>query len=103
MPSGGMGETYQISAVNPIAFEQSALEVVAGMAFSILFNNKNEGVPHNVAIHEGNAGDVGAEIWKGEIFPGPATRTYSVPALDAGTYAFICTVHPNMAGTLTVK
>ncbi|MFM2194015.1 MAG: Cupredoxin-like domain, partial [Chloroflexota bacterium] len=31
------------------------------------------------------------------------TRTYNVPALDAGTYAFICTVHPNMAGTLTVK
>ena len=98
-----MGETYERSAVNPIAFEQSALEVVAGMAFSILFNNKNEGVPHNVAIHEGNAGDVGAEIWKGEIFPGIGTRTYNVPALTAGTYAYICTVHPNMVGTLTVK
>ena len=103
MPSGGMGETYELSAVNPVAFEQSALEVVAGVAFSILFNNKNEGVPHNVAIHEGDANDVGAEIWQGEIFPGIGTRTYNVPALTAGTYAFICTVHPNMAGTLTVK
>lgn len=103
MPSGGVGKTYELSAVNPVEFEQSTLEVVAGVAFSILFNNKNEGVPHNVAIHEGDAGDVGAEIWKGEIFPGPATRTYSVPALDAGTYAFICTVHPNMVGTLTAK
>jgi plastocyanin/mono/diheme cytochrome c family protein len=102
-PSGGMGETYELSAVNPVAFEQSALEVVAGVAFSILFNNKNEGVPHNVAIHEGDAGNVSTEIWKGEIFPGVGTRTYTVPALSAGTYAFICTVHPNMVGTLTVK
>ena len=29
--------------------------------------------------------------------------TYSVPALAAGTYTFICIVHPNMTGTLTVK
>ncbi|MFM2193745.1 MAG: hypothetical protein RLZZ460_415, partial [Chloroflexota bacterium] len=34
-PSGGMGETYELSAVNPVAFEQSTLEVVAGVAFSI--------------------------------------------------------------------
>jgi len=26
-----------------------------------------------------------------------------VPALDAGTYKFVCDVHPNMTGTLTVK
>ena len=27
---------------------------------------------------------------------------YKVPALPAGTYQFVCTVHPNMVGTLTV-
>jgi plastocyanin len=26
-----------------------------------------------------------------------------VPALPAGTYAFVCSVHPNMTGTLTVQ
>jgi plastocyanin len=31
------------------------------------------------------------------------TVTYDVPALPAGTYTFICIVHPNMTGTLTVK
>ena len=31
------------------------------------------------------------------------TVTYNVPALAAGTYTFICIVHPNMTGTLTVK
>jgi plastocyanin len=102
-PSGGMGETYVISAVDVYAFEQSALEVAAGVPFMIRFDNNQPGMPHNVAIHEGDAGDVGAEIWKGDIFPGVATRTYNVPALSAGTYAFICSIHPNMAGTLTVK
>ena len=34
---------------------------------------------------------------------GVTTTTYTVPALPAGTYPFICTVHPNMTGTLTVK
>ena len=101
MPSGGMGETYQISAVNPIEFEQSAFEAAAGVPFTIVFSNNNIGVPHNVAIHVGTA--TGEEVFKGEIFPGIGTRTYNVPALTAGTYAFICTVHPNMAGTLTVK
>ena len=101
MPSGGTGETYQISAVNPIAFEQDAFEAAAGAPFTIVFSNNNVGVPHNVAIHVGTA--TGAEVFKGEIFPGIGTRTYNVPALTAGTYAFICTVHPNMAGKLTVK
>ena len=35
--------------------------------------------------------------------PASATKTYDVPALAAGAYAFICTVHPNMTGTLTVN
>jgi plastocyanin len=28
---------------------------------------------------------------------------YDVPPLKAGSYAFVCTIHPNMAGTLTVQ
>ena len=39
----------------------------------------------------------------GEIFNGVETRTYDVPALPAGTYGFVCTVHPNMTGTLTAR
>ena len=29
--------------------------------------------------------------------------TYEVPPLPAGPYAFICTVHPSMTGTLNVE
>ena len=69
--------------------------------FSDDFENKDAGVPHNVAIHKDSAS--GQEVFKGDIFNGPGKRTYSVPALPAGTYAFACSVHPNMTGTLTVK
>ena len=34
---------------------------------------------------------------------GVATKTYDVPALKPGSYAFVCTVHSNMTGTLTVQ
>ena len=45
----------------------------------------------------------GTEVFKGDIFNGVATRNYDVPALKAGTYTFMCIVHPNMTGTLTAK
>ena len=84
-----------------VAFEQSTLQAPANTPFKIDFDNKDQGTPHNVAIHQGSA--AGAEVFKGEIFPGPAKKTYDVPALQAGTYAFVCSVHPNMTGTLTVQ
>jgi cytochrome c oxidase subunit 2 len=100
-PSGeAAGPTLQLSAFN-VAYEQADLTAPAGTPFSIEFDNKDNGVPHNVAIHRDSA--TGQEVFKGDIFNGPAKRTYDVPALNAGTYAFVCTVHPNMTGTLTVK
>ena len=39
-----------------------------------------------------------------KIFNGIDERTYDVPALTAGkTYVYICTVHPNMLGTITLQ
>jgi cytochrome c oxidase subunit II len=101
-PSGGQGAgpTLQISAAN-IAYEQASLEAPANTPFSIEFDNKDPGVPHNVSIHKDSAN--GQEVFKGDIFNGPDKRTYNVPALEAGAYAFVCSVHPNMTGTLTVK
>ena len=106
-PSGGpapsgqpAGPTLAISALN-IAFDTASLSAPADTPFKIDFDNQDPSVPHNVAIHEGSP--TGPEVWKGEIFPGPAKKTYDVPPLAAGTYGFLCTVHPNMTGTLTVN
>jgi cytochrome c oxidase subunit II len=103
VPSGepgepGAGPTLAVSALN-IAFEQAELSVPADVPFKIEFENKDAGIPHNVEIKDAS----GASVFLGEIFNGVETRTYDVPALPAGTYTFICTVHPNMTGTLTAN
>ena len=97
--SGG-GDIVQISALG-IKYEQTSVTVKADTSFQIAFDNKDAGVPHNVTIHQGDA--TGAELFKGAIFNGVETRTYTVPPLDAGSYAFVCTVHPTMIGTLTAQ
>jgi cytochrome c oxidase subunit II len=106
-PSGGpapsgqpAGPALAISALN-LVFNTATLEAPADTPFKIDFDNQDPSVLHNVAIHEGSP--TGPEVWKGEIFPGPAKKTYDVPALSAGTYGFICSVHPTMTGTLTVN
>jgi cytochrome c oxidase subunit II len=88
-------------AAHNVQFDQSSLQAAAGQPFTIKFTNNDAGVPHNVSIHQGSA--TGPEVFKGEIFAGVDVRSYAVPALPAGTYAFVCSVHPNMNGTLTVK
>ncbi len=87
-----------LSAQN-IAYDTATLTVPAGKAFTLAFDNKDAGTPHNVAIRDSS----GAELFKGEIITGPKSVVYDVPALPAGTYTFVCSVHPNMTGTITAK
>jgi mono/diheme cytochrome c family protein/plastocyanin len=100
-PSGGAsgsptGSVVNESALN-IQFEVGSLAVPADTAFQIAFENKDAGIPHNIDIKDASGGDV----FVGAIFPGVATQTYDVPALAPGSYTFVCTVHPNMTGTIT--
>jgi plastocyanin len=97
--SGGL-DVVQISALG-VKYEQTSVTAPADTPFQVSFENKDAGVPHNVSLHLGDVN--GAELFKGEVFPGVATRVYDVPKLDAGSYAFVCTVHPTMIGTLTVE
>ena len=96
-PSGSTADV-SISAVN-IAFDQTEVSAPADREFTIEFANNDAGVPHNVEIKD----DAGTSLYKGEIFNGVATQVYEVPALAAGAYPFICTVHPTMTGTLTAS
>jgi plastocyanin len=91
------GDAIQLSALN-IQWEQTELSAPANTAFTIHFNNKDQGVPHDVVIKDAG----GMEMFKGDRVDGPAEVDYEVPALPAGTYTFTCSFHPNMVGTLTV-
>jgi plastocyanin/mono/diheme cytochrome c family protein len=97
---GATGTVLQLTA-SGVAYDKTELTAPAGVPFQITFTNNDAGIPHNVSIHKDSP--TGAEVWQGAIFTGVATQTYNVPTLPAGTYGFVCTVHPNMTGTLTVK
>jgi plastocyanin len=100
-PSGSPSTGAVVISAVALAFEQSEVTAPAGEPFQIEFANNDAGTPHNVAIHRDSP--TGEELFNGEIFNGVETVIYDVPALDAGTYAFICTVHPAMVGTLTTE
>jgi plastocyanin len=91
------GNVVEISALG-VQFEQKEVTAPADTAFTIRFDNKDAGIPHNVEIKDAG----GQVLFKGDIFNGVAVKDYSVDPLPAGTYQFVCIVHPNMIGTLKV-
>jgi mono/diheme cytochrome c family protein/plastocyanin len=84
-------------------FEPKTLEAKADTAFTLVFDNQDATTgPHNVVISDANKTPV--SMGDTAFFTGPQKRSYAVPALAAGTYSFVCTVHPaTMTGTLEVK
>jgi plastocyanin len=94
--TGGTGDAVTVVAKD-IAFQTPDVTVKAGAPVTIDFDNQ-DGAPHNIAITDAN----GKSVFKGDIVSNTKVA-YSVPALAAGTYTFICEVHPNMKGTITAK
>lgn len=93
--------SIEVSAED-ISFDRACLAAPVGQPFTIEFTNNDAGITHNVAIYTDESATEG--LFVGEIFQGTDTRTYEVPALDAGTYFFRCDVHPTqMTGTFVVK
>jgi len=96
-PSSAAGPTVDLAAQN-IAYDKASMQAPANQAFTIHFSNNDAGVPHNVQIKDAS----GSVLFDGQIVNGVTTVDYSIPPLQAGTYQFVCKVHPNMVGTLTV-
>jgi cytochrome c oxidase subunit 2 len=90
-------EVVKVAAKNN-TFDTQQLTAKAGAAFKIEFTN-NDATDHNVVIS-----DASGIRFRGDYFKGPGTTTYTVSALPAGTYTFLCEIHPTtMTGTLTVQ
>jgi plastocyanin len=82
-----------------VAFEQTQLTVPADTAFPLEFANNDNGIPHNVQIKD----EAGTELYITETYNGVATKTFEAPALAAGAYQFLCSVHPNMKIDVTAQ
>ena len=96
-PAGGPSVGAVTIVARDLKFTQPAVSVKAAAAFDLVFDNQ-DGAPHNVAISDAS----GKSVFKGEIVSS-AKVTYQVPALAAGTYSFVCEVHPDMKGTITAQ
>ena len=81
-------------------FEPDTLEAPADTPVTLEFDNQDATAPHNIVIKDSGGADV--SIGDTSPFTGPEKRSYAVPALAAGEYSFLCSVHATtMTGTLT--
>ena len=93
-PTGDCETTIQLAAVPSIQFDTDEIKAPAGQDFCIEFTN-NDTARHDVGIVETD--------FDGEDIEAGETITYAIPAMEAGEYTFICTLHAQqMVGTLTV-
>ena len=96
-PAGSVDPNAIVVTAKDLAFNPTEVSAPADTAFEIVFDNQ-ESAPHNIKISD----STGAEVFKGEIVSSQKV-TYTVPALAAGAYPFICEVHPDMKGTVTAE
>jgi plastocyanin len=86
-----------------IAFDVKELEAAAGQPFTIFLSNEDPPTtPHDVDIRSSD----GSETLQDQpTLGGGESQAFEYEPLEAGTYQFICSVHPipAMTGTLTVQ
>ena len=82
--------TTSVSMLN-VAFTPASIQVVA--AAVVTFTN-NDAITHNVTFENTAIGTTGNYS--------SGAKTLTMPTV-AGAYAYKCTIHPSMTGTVTVK
>ncbi len=97
--SPGAGGGGPVVHAKDVAFVETTFTAPADAPFKLEFVNEDAAIQHNVELKD----SAGSSVFKGEVFAGVATQVYDVPALAAGTYPFICSVHPNMTGSATIQ
>ena len=98
--AAGRSVTVEIAA-EKMAFDTSTITVPAGAEVTMNFENRDDGIPHNVAVYTDPS--AAKEIFVGDIIAGPERATYTFTAPETpGTYFFRCDVHPSMNGAFIV-
>lgn len=95
----GHGKDYKIVA-DDLEFDLDRMDLAAETDIKLIFDNEDEGVPHNWSLYTEKGGKV---LFEGEIITGPDTISYEFTAPDSGSFYFQCDVHPNMSGEVAVS
>jgi plastocyanin len=77
--------------IENFAFTPANLRVRPGTKITVV---NRDSAPHTVTATGDKTFDTGS-------IAGDATTTFTAPS-TSGSYSYICTIHPNMKGTLTV-
>jgi plastocyanin len=94
------GSTVSL-VIEQISWDKGCIAAKAGQPIQVTIDNRDKGIAHNFAVY--TSSDLKNRLFLSPDDSGPATTTFTVPALPAGTYYFQCDIHgPAMAGTLVV-
>lgn len=82
-------------------FVEKAFNAPAEAPFTIVLDNQAGGIAHDIDLRDGS----GNVVFDGTQIVGVKAIAYEVGALPAGTYTFICSLHPtaDMTGTATLE
>ncbi len=79
-----------------LKFDPTTVEAPANTAVKLAFNNQST-QPHNLVFQQGIMAQTSPNVAPG------ASETIEFTTPAAGSYRFVCSLHPSMEGVLTVK
>ena len=99
-PAEPLPEGDVLLTASGVKFVESSIEAPADTPFTIVLDNTDAGTAHDVDLHDGS----GAVVFDGEPILGVKAVVYDVDPLPAGSYTFVCSLHPTlMSGTATIQ
>ena len=85
-----------VVVADDMAFDPRDVEVAADTAVSIVIDNRDEGVNHNIHVQDA------PEPNRTHLEQGVSQQALTV-TLPEGEYEFVCDIHPNMTGTMVAR
>jgi plastocyanin len=99
--SGGEGckvvdERTVTIVAKDLAWDTACIQAPEGVPFTVEVDNQDTGVQHDFHL-KGVPGDP-----QTDLAAGPTEQHLALKAIHAGTYEYVCDIHPNMTGHLQV-